>query len=247
MEKPDQVGPAGDDRAAGPGASGAPTRISTIVLVAALAAACASGRGGPRAAGPGEEARPPEGPGAETVADAPLVGGCGAAPSDLVPRYRLPFPAGREHTLTQGNCGAASHGGRFRYSFDFEMPIGTPVIAARDGVVETVRDDRPDGTRRLGDENFVIIRHDDGELSRYIHLTRGGALVEEGERVAAGDTIARSGDSGRSAFPHLHFDVSDRCGFDGCHTIPSAFLNADPPIPMERAPVLAEPPEDGAP
>lgn len=226
-----------------------------IVLLAAMAG-CASARGGPRGPGPGAEDLPPETvEAADPAGDrdtpeggpaAPLSGGCGVAPADLVPKYLLPFPTGQEHTLTQGNCGAASHGGRFRFSFDFEMPIGTPVTAARDGVVETLRDDRPDGTRRLGDENFVIVRHEDGELSRYIHLTMGGALVAEGDRVAAGDTIGRSGDSGRSAFPHLHFDVSDRCGFDGCHTIPSAFLNADPSIPMARAPVLAEIPEDGA-
>jgi len=224
------------------------TRISTIVLAAVVGSACASGRGGPRAPGPPGETGPEgaEAPDPEEAGRLDLVGGCGMAPPDLEPRYLLPFPAGQEHTLTQGNCGAASHDGRFRYSFDFEMPIGTPVIAARDGVVETVRDDRPDGTRRLGDENFVIIRHGDGELSRYIHLARGGALVEEGDRVAAGDTIARSGDSGRSAFPHLHFDVSDRCGFNGCHTIPSAFLNADPPIPMTRGPVRAETVDDGS-
>lgn len=220
------------------------TRIPTIVLVALVGASCASGRGGPRSPGPaaGPDEAAPE---AEDAGRPELVGGCGVAPPELVPKYLLPFPAGHEHTLTQGNCGAASHGGRFRYSFDFEMPIGTPVTAARDGIVETVRDDRPDGTRRLGDENFVIIRHEDGELSRYIHLTRGGALVQKGDRVAAGDTIARSGDSGRSAFPHLHFDVSDRCGFDGCHTIPSAFVNADPPIPITRMSIRAESVEKG--
>jgi murein DD-endopeptidase MepM/ murein hydrolase activator NlpD len=167
-----------------------------------------------------------------------LVGGCGAAPG-LVARYVLPFTPGEAHTLTQGNCGRESHGGRFSYAYDFRMPAGTPVLAARDGVVMTVRDSRPDGTRRAGDENFVILRHPDGELSRYIHVRRNSALVEEGDPVAAGDTIALSGNSGRSAFPHLHFDVADRCGSDGCRTIPSAFLNADPPIPDGRRAVEA--------
>jgi len=224
------------------------SHIGVVGLVVGLGAACATARGVPRAPSDGDPPAPGSGdPAPERVegGETPLFGGCGTAPGDLVPRYLLPFPAGREHTLTQGNCGGASHDGRFRYSYDFEMPIGTPVIAARDGVVATVRDHRPDGTRRLGDENFIIIRHEDGELSRYVHLTRHGALVEEGQPVAAGDTIARSGDSGRSAFPHLHFDVSDRCGFEGCHTIPSAFLNARPPIPMARTPVRAEPADGG--
>lgn len=176
----------------------------------------------------------------------PLVGGCGAAPG-LAPRYLLPFPPGEAYELTQGNCGAESHGGRFRYAFDFRMPVGTPVIAARSGVVVTVRDGNPDGTRRTGDENFLIIEHVDGELSRYIHLRQHGVLVDEGDRVAAGDTVARSGNSGRSSFPHLHFDVADRCGVEGCRTTSAAFLNAEPPIPTARGPVEALPvPESGA-
>lgn len=191
----------------------------TMLAAALLASACAAGRSPP----------------ASTPV---LVGGCGAS-SGLVPKYVLPFPPGEAFELTQGNCGAESHGGRFRYAFDFRMPIGTPVIAARSGVVLTVRDGSPDGTRRTGDENFVIIEHADGELSRYIHLRQHGVLVAEGARVATGDTIARSGNSGRSAFPHLHFDVADRCGTRGCTTTPAAFINADPPIPSARGPVEA--------
>ena len=192
-----------------------PPRVLTALALVALAVGCS----------PSREGAP--------VAPTPLVGGCGAM-QGLVPKYLLPFPSGEVYELTQGNCGSESHGGRFRYAFDFRMPVGSPVIAARAGVVATVRDGNPDGTRRVGDENILIIEHEDGELSRYIHLRRDGVLVAEGERVAAGDTVALSGNSGRSAFPHLHFDVADRCGADGCRTTPAAFLNADPPIPAGR-------------
>ena len=163
-----------------------------------------------------------------------LIGGCGVSAPELRPKYVLPFAPGDRYTLTQGNCGTASHGGRFTYAFDFEMPTGTPVIAARDGVVYSVQDDRPDGSGTVGDENFVIVAHEDGEYSRYIHLTTDGALVGKGQSVARGDTIALSGHSGRSAFPHLHFDVSEACRSGPCRTVPSAFLNAEPPIPTER-------------
>lgn len=165
---------------------------------------------------------------------APLVGGCGPAPAGLEAKYILPYPVGDRFTLTQGNCGGESHGGRFSYAFDFEMPIGTPVIAARDGVVYAVRQDHPDGSGRVGDENFVFLDHGDGEFSRYIHITKGGARVRRGDRVSRGDTIALSGHSGQSAFPHLHFDVSVGCRGGTCRTVPVAFLNAEPPIPAAR-------------
>lgn len=200
------------------------SRSRAILLATLFAAGCASTGPSPVRALPSD----------------PLVGGCGPTPG-LTPRYLLPFPPGEAYELTQGNCGEESHGGHFRYAFDFRMPVGTPVVAARSGVVVTVRDENPDGTRRPGDENILIVEHADGELSRYIHLRQHGALVAEGERIAAGDTIARSGNSGRSAFPHLHFDVADRCGPDGCRTAPAAFLNAEPPIPTVRGPVEALP------
>ena len=199
--------------------------FAIAVGLAAGLSACAA-RGGP----------PPTTPGP----GAPLVGGCGLAPDGLRPLYILPFPPGEAFDLTQGNCGRESHTGRFRYAFDFRMPIGTPVIAARAGIVHDVRDDRPDGSGVVGDENFVILDHGDGEYSRYIHLTPGGALVTEGERVRAGDTIALSGYSGRSLFPHLHFDVARGCRPGPCRTVPSAFLNADPPIPDDRRAYAAE-------
>ena len=198
-------------------------------LAAILATACAS-------AGPtGIEA----GPGV-------LVGGCGPMPG-LTARYVLPFTAGETYSLTQGNCGRESHDGRFRYAFDFRMPAGTPVVAARSGTVVLVRDDRPDGTGRIGDENLVIIEHADGPRSRYVHLRQHGARIVPGDSVAPGDTIALSGNSGRSAFPHLHVDVADRCDRDGCRTVPVAFLNAEPSVPIDRGPVTALPGGTGAP
>lgn len=212
-----------------PGGARRRLRRAAALLVVGFAAGCAT-------AGP-----PPP----ETFPPGTLVGGCGAMPA-LAPRYRLPFPPGQSHELTQGNCGAESHTGRFRYAFDFRMPPGTPVIAARDGTVIVVRDDRPDGTGRTGDANLVMIEHPNGEISRYIHLRRNGVRVVAGDRVAAGDTIALSGNSGRSAFPHLHFDVATDCGRDGCRTVPSAFLNADPPIPTTRTTVTALEPDTDA-
>ncbi|MEE9208324.1 MAG: M23 family metallopeptidase, partial [Gemmatimonadota bacterium] len=151
---------------------------------------------------------------------APLVGGCGPA-AGLEPLYVLPFGIGQAFELTQGNCASPSHAGRFRYSFDFRMPMGTPVLAARAGQVLTVRSGQPDGTNRTGDENLVVVQHEDGRFSRYIHLQQGSIRVAVGDRVLARDTLALSGNSGQSRFPHLHFDVAEGCEASRCVTVPS--------------------------
>jgi murein DD-endopeptidase MepM/ murein hydrolase activator NlpD len=112
-----------------------------------------------------------------------------------------------------------------QYAYDFTMPIGSPVIAARAGTVLLVEERFADGTRRLGEENYVNVRHPDGTIAGYVHLTQSGALVEIGQAVARGQAIGRSGDSGSSSEPHLHFHVQ-RC--QGCRTIPVTFRNTRP-------------------
>jgi len=71
------------------------------------------------------------------------------------------------------------------------MPIGTILIAARAGQVSAVEQSHVDGTRIPGEENYVMITHDDGTHGRYCQ----------------GDPIALSGDTGESQGPHLHFVV----------------------------------------
>ena len=60
--------------------------------------------------------------------------------------------------------------------------------------------------------NRIVIEHDDpttGPIrTRYLHLMRDSALVEVGDRVDCGDALARIGSSGRSSFPHVHFEVN---------------------------------------
>jgi murein DD-endopeptidase MepM/ murein hydrolase activator NlpD len=53
----------------------------------------------------------------------------------------------------------------------------------------------------------VVIRHEDGTFGQYLHLQKDGALVEVGQHVKAGAVIARSGHTGNSTTPHLHFAV----------------------------------------
>lgn len=162
---------------------------------------------------------------------------CADYPASADSPYILPFAPGTEFEVwrttshyTRGN------GGVGLYAIDFRMPIGTPVVAARSGVVVAARDHFPDDNGKDLEENFVFVRHQDSTVARYFHLTRGGALVRTGERVRQGQVIAKSGNSGQSTGPHLHFDVQ-RCGPNlppnynrlPCgQTVPVSFRNTRP-------------------
>ncbi|MDX1545507.1 MAG: peptidoglycan DD-metalloendopeptidase family protein [Rhodothermales bacterium] len=160
---------------------------------------------------------------------------------DVVPSYLLPYARGTSHRVVQAFGGAFSHTAGWHYSYDFAMPIGTPVHAARAGTVVHVEEAFEDGDTALGHENYIIVDHGDGTFARYLHLTRGGALARPGQRVTAGQPIARSGNTGFSTLPHLHFDVTAGCGLPlpDCHTVPYWFANATPHRPPAGATVLA--------
>jgi murein DD-endopeptidase MepM/ murein hydrolase activator NlpD len=118
--------------------------------------------------------------------------------------YRLPFRVGLIRWCCQGNDGVVSHFAWQRYAYDFAMPVGSDVIAARGGVVEVVSVAH-DGHGNWNNE--IGVRHDDGTFAYYLHLIRGGSYVRVGQRVEQGDLLAASGDVGVSAAPHLHFVV----------------------------------------
>ncbi|MDC8802324.1 peptidoglycan DD-metalloendopeptidase family protein [Halomonas pacifica] len=84
------------------------------------------------------------------------------------------------------------------YGTDFAMPTGTPVISPADGRVERVGNHSAAG-------RYVVIRHDNGYRTRYLHLSR--PQVSRGDRVSMGEQIALSGNTGRSTGPHLHYEV----------------------------------------
>ena len=81
---------------------------------------------------------------------------------------------------------------------DIANSIGTPIVAAADGVVT-------DAGLTAGYGAWVKIRHSDGTVTLYGHVNTW--LVTRGERVMAGDQIATIGNRGQSTGPHLHFSV----------------------------------------
>lgn len=91
------------------------------------------------------------------------------------------------------------HGGRaWHAGMDLADAIGSPIVAAADGVVSF-------SGWRMGYGNLVEIKHQNGFSTRYGHLSK--AIAKEGQRVNAGDLVALLGNSGRSTGPHLHFEV----------------------------------------
>ncbi|MBC7841638.1 MAG: M23 family metallopeptidase [Gemmatimonadaceae bacterium] len=126
--------------------------------------------------------------------------------------YVLPFARGVVSLVWRTTSHfARGNGGVGLFAIDFAMPIGTPLVAARAGVVVATRDTFVDGNDHDLEENYVMVRHADGTVARYIHLTQRGVLVVVGDSVRQGQPIARSGNTGQTGGAHLHFDVQ-RCG-----------------------------------
>ncbi len=82
---------------------------------------------------------------------------------------------------------------------DFAMPVGSSVYSTGDGVVTKVN------YSRVGYGNFVIIDHGFGYKTRYAHMS--SIFVEEGMKVKRGDFIGKTGNTGKSSGPHLHYEV----------------------------------------
>jgi murein DD-endopeptidase MepM/ murein hydrolase activator NlpD len=84
-------------------------------------------------------------------------------------------------------------------AIDIGAPLGTPVYAADAGTVTTA------GWSSVGYGNMILIRHNDGFVTLYAHLSRIDVSV--GDAVARGQRIGAIGSTGRSTGPHLHFEI----------------------------------------
>ncbi|MCS6943139.1 MAG: peptidoglycan DD-metalloendopeptidase family protein [Geminocystis sp.] len=89
--------------------------------------------------------------------------------------------------------------GRMHKGIDIAGPVGTPIVAAADGVVISA------GWNAGGYGNVVRIRHFDGTITLYAHNSK--ILVRRGDYVTQGQQIAKMGSTGFSTGPHLHFEI----------------------------------------
>lgn len=124
--------------------------------------------------------------------------------------YSLPFATGKKVLVVQGYESMFSHKGS--KALDFKVKSGTNIFAARAGVVIGARGDSDKkGLKQenLADGNYIFIQHDDSSVAQYWHFKKDGVLVQVGDTVTNGQLIGFSGNTGYSAFPHLHFEVRD--------------------------------------
>lgn len=130
--------------------------------------------------------------------------------------YRMPFIGSKHFYISQGFNGDFSHfGDQNQYALDIVMPEGSTVMAARGGVVMDIAEDFYDGgvdAKKLHRGNYIRILHDDGSMAIYAHLQLESVLVARGQRVAAMQKIAQSGNTGFTSGPHLHFAIQVNVG-----------------------------------
>jgi murein DD-endopeptidase MepM/ murein hydrolase activator NlpD len=146
-----------------------------------------------------------------------------------------------------------NHIGVEEFAWDFGLPMRTPVLAARGGVVTLAATYSPAGSechdgcpgaldsashafccsKCLFSANRVNIQHDDGVVSTYSHFDE--LVVQKGQKVSAGDLLGYSGTSGCSTGPHLHFQVMQACPTGYCQSLPIKFEDAGDPVCGQKA------------
>lgn len=141
----------------------------------------------------------------------------------------LPFRG--KWTITQGHDGSITHREAWRHAWDFEIIdeegktysgkglscedyycYGKPVLAPADGYVVEITDgidDNPIGSINQQNNwgNTVILKHAEGIYSKMSHLRKGSIKVVKGSWIKQGEPIGQVGNSGRSPYPHLHFQI----------------------------------------
>ncbi|MFD4791436.1 M23 family metallopeptidase [Streptomyces sp. NPDC058459] len=147
-----------------------------------------------------------------------LGGGVASAASASATSWVDPV---KKYTLSASFDQGGSHWAHRHSGQDFAVPTGTEVLAAHGGTVVKA------GPNGAGDGpaygNAIVIKHGDGLYSQYAHLSR--VDVKIGQVVKTGQHIAKSGSTGNSTGPHLHFEIRKTPNY-GSAVNPVTFLKA---------------------
>jgi len=126
--------------------------------------------------------------------------------------YVLPF---KKDTLNLAISNPEAHFGNSNNAIDFLIKQNTKILAIGDGEVYNVKDDSKQGGNNkkfVGKkyQNYITIKHDNGEYSQYFHLASNSSLVKKRDKVKKGQFIAKGiGMIGYTSAPHLHLEVFD--------------------------------------
>jgi murein DD-endopeptidase MepM/ murein hydrolase activator NlpD len=123
-------------------------------------------------------------------------------------KYQLPIPL--DKLVSVDTHSSPAHLGKLKNAVDFVAPENTTVLAAAPGTVTYVKDDSDIGGPSVnfwGYSNFISIKHQNEEYTRYDHLAFGSSKVRVGDIVTTGQEIAKLGMTGFTYLPHLHFQV----------------------------------------
>ena len=125
--------------------------------------------------------------------------------------YAWPLRETTRSRITQRYDGPTHNEDFSRFAIDLAAAEGTPVVAARAGIVVFLEDryfeSGLDRAAFRDKANHVRILHEDGSMATYAHLAPDSVNLVPGQRVAVGDEIGRSGNTGFSSGPHLHFAI----------------------------------------
>ncbi len=169
-------------------------------------------------------------------------------PIDTLEGFAIPFSHGSV-VIFQGYNGPFSHFamnrvGRLcktlyddRFCLDFALPVGTPVLASKSGVVRYVTDFSDEYYEGIDisegfscPANFIAIGHEDDRMSIYSHIAKRSSRVKPGDEVERGQVIAETGKSGWiGPVPHLHFAAYSHKKPDR-QTYPVIFEDYDGPL-----------------
>lgn len=130
---------------------------------------------------------------------------------------------GEKYTTSSGY---GNRWGTFHAGLDFAATLGTPIYSPTDGVVIQGKDRSPGSVTGFGNWIWIDAQNSVGKDFIFGHMRHGDIMVKRGDRVKAGQLIARVGSEGQSTGPHLHFEVWGSPGrTGGKHEDPKPWLD----------------------
>ena len=140
-------------------------------------------------------------------------------------RPKVVHPMGEENGVWRVSSGYGSRWGTFHAGLDFAAPLGTPIYAVADTTVVQGKERAAGSVSGFGNWVWLDAQSTLGRDFIYGHMRWADIYVKRGDKVKAGDLIARVGSEGGSTGPHLHFEVWGSPGrIGGRHEDPAPWL-----------------------